>query len=45
MRAEAQISEQRAKLEAQIAALAAKEVMFEERHRQLQENMKHFVKA
>jgi chromosome segregation ATPase len=44
-RAEAHLSEQRAKMEAQMAALAAKEVMFEERHRQLQESMKHFVKA
>ena len=45
MRAESQFSEQRAKMEAQMAALASKEAMYEERHRQLQENMKHFVKA
>jgi chromosome segregation ATPase len=45
MRAESQFSEQRAKMESQMAALAAKESLYEERHRQLQENMKHFVKA
>jgi chromosome segregation ATPase len=44
-RTEAQLSEQRAKMEGQLAALAAKEVMYEERHRQLQENMKNFVRT
>jgi chromosome segregation ATPase len=44
-RAESDQSEQRAKLEAQLAALAAKEVMFEERSRQLQERLKNFAKA
>ena len=45
MRAEAQQHEHRAKMEAQVAALAAKEVMFEERNRQLQERLKNFAKA
>jgi hypothetical protein len=45
MRAEKQQSEQRAKLESQVAALAAKEVMYEERSRQLQERLKNFAKA
>ena len=45
MRAEAQQSEERAKMEAQMASLAAKEVMFEERSRQLQERLKNFAKA
>jgi N-acetylmuramoyl-L-alanine amidase CwlA len=45
MRAEAQQAEQRAKHEAQVAALAAKEVMYEERNRQLQERLKNFAKA
>lgn len=45
MRAEAGQAEQRTKLESQLAALAAKEVMFEERNRQLQERMKNFAKA
>jgi len=45
VRAEAQLTEQGAKMEAQIAALAAKEAVLEERHRQLQDSMKHFVKA
>jgi colicin import membrane protein len=45
MRAEKQQSEQRTKLESQVAAQAAKEVMFEERSRQLQERLKNFAKA
>jgi chromosome segregation ATPase len=45
MRGEAQQSESRTKLESQMAAFAAKEVMFEERSRQLQERMKNFAKA
>jgi hypothetical protein len=45
MRAEAQQAEQRAKLEAHVAALASKEVMYEERNRQLQERLKNFAKA
>jgi hypothetical protein len=45
MRAEAQQSEERAKLGAQMASIAAKEVMLEERSRQLQERLKNFVKA
>jgi chromosome segregation ATPase len=45
LRAEAQQSEMRTKLESQMAAFAAKEVMFEERSRQLQERMKNFAKA
>jgi chromosome segregation ATPase len=44
-RTEAQLSEQRSKMEGQLAALAAKEAMYEERHRQLQENMKNFVRT
>jgi hypothetical protein len=45
MRAETQQAEQRSKMEAQLAALAAKEVMYEERSRQLQERLKNFAKA
>lgn len=45
MRAEKQQAELRAKLEAQAAALASKEVMYEERSRQLQERLKNFAKA
>ena len=45
MRAEAQQSEERAKLGAQMASIAAKEVMLDERSRQLQERLKNFVKA
>jgi hypothetical protein len=45
MRAEKQQGEQRAKLESQVAALAAKEVMYEERNRQLQERLKNFAKT
>ena len=37
--------ELRAKLEAQVAAVAAKEVMFEERSRQLQERLKNFART
>jgi chromosome segregation ATPase len=45
MRAEARQAEERTKLESQMAAHATKEVMFEERSRQLQERMKNFAKA
>jgi hypothetical protein len=45
MRAESQHAEQRTKLESQLASFAAKEVMFEERSRQLQERMKNFAKS
>ena len=45
MRDEAQQHELRAKLEAQVASLAAKEVMFEERSRQLQERLKNFART
>jgi chromosome segregation ATPase len=45
VREEAQQHELRAKLEAQVAAVAAKEVMFEERSRQLQERLKNFART
>jgi len=45
MRAESQQAAERTKLEAQMAAQATKEVMFDERNRQLQERMKNFAKA